>query len=116
MTKADPIKHTERTLAGFVAEKVADDSTFNRAALRSSLWFMVDRIAEKLTRGGTWIVQRGEPQWDLADAALERATEEGAPILLLGTTLLFIAYFERLAAVRKSFALPTGSRAMDTGG
>ena len=85
-------------------------------APRSSLWFMVDRIVEKLTMGGTWIVRGGEPQWNLADSALERSVKEGAPILLLGTTLLFMAYFERLAAKGESFALPPGSRAMDTGG
>jgi Acyl-protein synthetase, LuxE len=85
-------------------------------APRSSLWFMVDRIVEKLTAGGMWVVRGGEPQWDLADEALERAAKEAAPILLLGTTLLYMAYFERLAAKGKSFALPPGSRAMDTGG
>ena len=85
-------------------------------APRSSLWFMVDRIVEKLTTGGTWIVRGGEPDWNLADAVLERAMKEGAPVLLLGTSLLFMAYFERLAAKGKSFALHPGSRAMDTGG
>jgi acyl-protein synthetase LuxE len=85
-------------------------------APRSSLWFMVDRVVEKLTAGGTWIVRAGYPDWDLADAALERAEKGGTPILLLGTTLFFMAYFERLAAKGKMFSLPVGSRAMDTGG
>lgn len=85
-------------------------------APRSSLWFMVDRIVERLTTGGTWIVGGSDPDWGLADAVLERATKERAPILLLGTTLLFMAYFERLAAKGIRFGLPTGSRAMDTGG
>jgi len=227
MTKADPIRHLETTLAGFISGKVADESAFNRAALgsyrlqssavpaysgylrylgvnpsmtegwraippvptsafkthdlsaatagsetvtfetsgttisrpgrvrlsstalyetsllrsfgahlipdgaklpalvfgptraeapRSSLWFMADRIVENLTTGGTWVVRGGGPQWDLADQGLERSMKGGAPILLLGTTLLFMAYFERLAAKGRSFALPTGSRAMDTGG
>ena len=62
-------------------------------APRSSLWFMVDRIVEKLTTGGTWVVRGGEPQWGLADAAMERAAKEGKPTLL-----------------------PPSSRAMDTGG
>jgi hypothetical protein len=85
-------------------------------APRSSLWFMVDRIVEKLTTGGTWIVRGGDPHWDVADASLEQATKDGAPTLLLGTTLLFMAYFETLEAKGKKFALPPGSRAMDTGG
>ena len=83
---------------------------------RSSLWFMVDRIVERLTAGGTWIVRDGEPRWEIADAALEHAAAEGKPLLLLGTTLLYMAYLERLEGLRKSFALPSGSRAMDTGG
>ncbi|HYR69131.1 MAG TPA: hypothetical protein VER77_04565, partial [Candidatus Dormibacteraeota bacterium] len=85
-------------------------------APRSSLWFMADRIVEKLTTGEQWVVRRGEPDWDLADATLERAAKDGTPILLLGTTLLFAAYLERLAAKGRQVALPTGSRAMDTGG
>ncbi len=35
MTKADPIRHLETTLAGFISGKVADESAFNRAALGS---------------------------------------------------------------------------------
>ncbi|MGH3115499.1 MAG: hypothetical protein ACRDOP_18730, partial [Gaiellaceae bacterium] len=85
-------------------------------APRSSLWFMTDRIVEKLTTGGTWVVRRGEPDWDLGDATLERAAAAGAQVLILGTTLLFKAYFERLAAKGRKFALAPGSRAMDTGG
>jgi len=85
-------------------------------APRSSLWFMADRIVERLTSGGIWIVRGGEPDWEAADRALERATDRGMPVLLFGTTLLFMAYFERLSAAGRRFALPAGSRAMDTGG
>jgi hypothetical protein len=85
-------------------------------APRSSLWFMLDRVVERLTVGGIWIVREGEPRWDLADAALERAMKGGTPILLLGTTLLYMAYFQRLEARGKRYTLPKGSRAMDTGG
>jgi len=77
---------------------------------------MVDRIVEKLATGGTWIVRGGEPDWGLADTAMERVAKEGTPTLLLGTSLLFMAYFDRLAAKGGRFALPPGSRAMDTGG
>ncbi len=85
-------------------------------APRSSLWFMVDRIVEKLAAGGVWVVQGGEPRWEVADEALKRTAEEGRPLLLLGTTLLFMAYFERLGAKGVRLNLPPGSRAMDTGG
>jgi len=97
---------------------------------RSALWFMVDRAVAQFAAGGEWIVQSGEPRWETADAALARACRDGTPILLLGTTLLFMAYFERLArqasgvaagasgaeAAGRRFSLPSGSRAMDTGG
>jgi acyl-protein synthetase LuxE len=115
----------ERSLLGSFATHLLPDGARLPAIIfgptrteapRSSLWFMVDRIVEQLTPGGTWIVRGGEPQWDLADAALEQAIRDGAPILLLGTTLLFMAYFGRLAAKGQFFALPPGSRAMDTGG
>ncbi len=83
---------------------------------RSSLWFMADRVVRSLSTGGTWIIDHGEPRWDRADAEFARARREGSPVLLLGTTLLFHAYFERCAAKGLRFALPEGSRAMDTGG
>jgi hypothetical protein len=86
---------------------------------------MADRVARQLARPGRdadspprtlWIVRDGTPRWDLADQALGRAASQGTPLLLLGTTLLFMAYFERLAASGRRLALPDGSRAMDTGG
>jgi len=85
-------------------------------APRSSLWFMADRVVRELCSGGVWIVQNGEPRWDLADAELARAEEERRPILLLGTTLLFQAYLDRCDRKRVRFRLRAGSRAMDTGG
>jgi hypothetical protein len=85
-------------------------------APRSSLWFMVDRVVSELTSGGDWIVRDGEPRWEIADAALRKAAAGAQPVLLLGTTLLYMAYFEHLAAAGRRFALPPGSRAMDTGG
>jgi hypothetical protein len=88
-----------------------------REAPHSSLWFMVDRIVERLAAGGTWIVREGAPRWEVADEALGGAAKgRREPLLLLGTTLLFMAYFEHLAAHGRRFVLPPGSRAMDTGG
>ena len=85
-------------------------------APHSSLWFMADAVVSRLARGGTWIVRDGQPDWDLADRTLAEAEREGAPVLILGTTLLLMAYAERLAAATRAFALPPGSRLMDTGG
>jgi len=85
-------------------------------APRSSLWFMADHVARTLCPGATWIMEAGEPRWDRADEELSRAVSERRPVLLLGTTLLFHAYFARCEREGARFALPAGSRAMDTGG
>jgi hypothetical protein len=85
-------------------------------APHSSLWYMCDRAVSKLARSGVWIVHDGRPDWDLADRTLETAVSEGMPVLVLGTTLLLAAYGERLQASGRRFALPLGSRVMDTGG
>jgi hypothetical protein len=77
---------------------------------------MCDLVVSKLARDGVWIVTDGRPDWDLADRTLEAAVTEGTPILVLGTTLLLAAYGERLESASRRFALPSGSRAMDTGG
>ena len=49
-------------------------------------------------------------------AALEDAGAAGEPVLLLGTSLAFAAWLDELAAAGRRFALPDGSRLMDTGG
>ena len=85
-------------------------------APRSSLWFMADRIVERFVPAAVYVVRGGEPRWGEAEAVLQRAETRGEPVLLLGTTLLFMAYFEYLDGERRAISLPRGSRAMDTGG
>jgi hypothetical protein len=85
-------------------------------ARRSSLWYMADCVARRLSAGATHVVRAGEPRWDVADEALRRAASDGTPLLLFGTTLLFAAYLERCDARGVRHPLPAGSRAMDTGG
>ena len=85
-------------------------------APHSSLWYMVDHVVKKEAKSGAWLVRDGAPRWDLADEILSDAASSNQPVLLLGTTLLYMAYFERLASMDRRFALPPGSRAMDTGG
>ena len=85
-------------------------------APHSSLWYMVDHVVKKEAKSGAWLVRDGVPRWDLADEILSDAASSNQPVLLLGTTLLYMAYFERLASMDRRFALPPGSRAMDTGG
>ncbi len=85
-------------------------------APRSSLWFMADRVVRELCPGGTWIVDRGQPRWEHADRQFERALRDREPLLLLGTSLLYQAYFERCDREGVRFRLPPGSWVMDTGG
>jgi hypothetical protein len=85
-------------------------------APRSSLWFMADRIVRELCTGGAWVVDRGQPRWERADDEFQRAVREREPLLLIGTTLFFQAYFERCDREGIRHKLPPGSRAMDTGG
>ncbi|MGE5177810.1 MAG: hypothetical protein ACM3PF_01815 [Bacteroidota bacterium] len=85
-------------------------------APHSSLWFMVDRAVREFGLEASYIVQHGDPRWKAADDAIRLAMEKREPLLLLGTTLLFMAWFERLRILDRAFQLPAGSRAMDTGG
>jgi hypothetical protein len=85
-------------------------------APHSSLWFMAEKVVEKFATAAVSIVRGGEPRWSEADAVLERAERQGGPLLLLGTSLLFMAYFEHLERENRAFTLPSHSRAMDTGG
>ncbi len=48
--------------------------------------------------------------------ALEKATQDGAPVFILGTALALLECMEKLAQQRRKFKLPAGSRILDTGG
>jgi hypothetical protein len=49
-------------------------------------------------------------------AALRAAERSGRPVCMLGTSFAFVHWLDRLAARGERFALPPGSRLMDTGG
>jgi hypothetical protein len=49
-------------------------------------------------------------------AALEQAQADDAAVCLLGTSFAFVHWLDRLAARGERYALPEGSRLMDTGG
>ena len=85
-------------------------------APRSSLWFMIDTIVALFAPKAVTLVRDGEPRWSEADAVLQRAESCGEPLLLLGTSLFFMAYVDYLEREGRRFSLPPGSRAMDTGG
>lgn len=82
----------------------------------SSLAFMIGDVMDAFGEpgGGVFAGPAGLDHAGL-DAAVRRAAAEGAPVLLLGTTAAFIHWLDGLPAGTR-FALPTGSRLMDTGG
>ena len=49
-------------------------------------------------------------------AALEHAEADDVPVCLLGTSFAFVHWLDRAAARGERYALPAGSRVMDTGG
>ncbi len=49
-------------------------------------------------------------------AALDRAEDDGAPVLVIGTAFAFVHWLERASVERVRHRLPGGSRIMETGG
>ncbi len=86
-------------------------------APHSSLSWMMDVLVRKLgAPGSDYFIQRGLlDDWKLG-RALAAVQSRKMPVALLGTTLSFLAFFERCAKAGKTYPLPAGSRVMDTGG
>lgn len=80
----------------------------------SSLGFMLDDFARALGGEATWHVVGGTLDVAGVARACARAREEGAPALVLGTSFAFVHLLD--AAGTHDFALPEGSRVMQTGG
>jgi len=85
-------------------------------APRSSLTWMFDTVKRRLALTGDYFVQRGRLD-DLRLAyVLQRLQSQNQPVVLLGTTLAFLSLLEFCQSQKRSFALPPGSRLLDTGG
>jgi hypothetical protein len=83
----------------------------------SSLAFMVEDVCLHLGAEGTAVFADARGiDFDSLDRAAARAVETAQPVLLLGTSAAFIHWLDRLAQRDTRFALPPGSRLMDTGG
>ena len=82
----------------------------------SSLGWMLDDVREGLGAAGSiGVAGSGGIDWEALTAAVEEAADR--PVCVLGTTLSFAAWRERLAAHEASAVrLAPGSRLMDTGG
>lgn len=83
----------------------------------SSLAYWLDYVLARFGAPGSRFVM-GEDGLDLAGlvAALREAERAGQPVCLLGASFSFVHLFDALARDGLHFALPSGSRLMDTGG
>ncbi len=84
----------------------------------SSLGWMMDDLRTGFGSGdGASVASAAGIEWDLLDAEVRESVHAGRPLCLLGTTLGFAEWLERLQAGRSvSDRLPVGSVLMDTGG
>jgi hypothetical protein len=83
----------------------------------SSLSYMLTRFADRFGDGETtWALGGGRIDVSRIEAALARAEREGTPVALLGTSFAFVHADDALGATGRRFALPPGSRVMQTGG
>ena len=83
----------------------------------SSLSYMFGTaVAELGDAESGFDVQGGELRLGPLWAALERAAEQGVPVALCGTAFAWVHLLDAAAAEGRRFALPEGSRAMETGG
>jgi hypothetical protein len=81
----------------------------------SSLGYMLERFGEWFGRGeSAYVLRGGQLDGDRLARELRAAEREGEPLALLGTSFAFVHAEDALGAQR--FALPAGSRIMQTGG
>ncbi len=111
--------------AGFAAHLLPEGGTVRMLSLirppeeapDSSLSHMVGEVVRELgAEGSGYFV--GEAGIDPAGfgAALRRSEAEGAPVCVLGTSFAFVHWLDAAAESGARYALPPGSRVMDTGG
>lgn len=84
----------------------------------SSLSYMIGVVEEELAAdGGGWFV---DPDRGLLEKELARALtgfqDRSTPVLLVGTAFSFVHWLDAMKKDGRRFALPEGSRIMETGG
>lgn len=83
----------------------------------SSLGFMFDDLRGRAGADGATVASQNGVDWSLLDREIEAAARAAGPVCMLGTTVGFAAWLERLREGRSSArALPAGSVLVDTGG
>lgn len=85
-----------------------------REAPDSSLDYMLARFSEWFGSRATWAWRDGALDLDHFGEALRAAEASGRPLALLGTSFAFVHAEDGLG--KRRFALPEGSRVMQTGG
>ena len=83
----------------------------------SSLSQMVEWVMTELGGDGSqYFIDTTGVHLEAFTEAIARAQQEGTPVCILGLTSALVAFFDWCEANRQQFALPAGSRIMDTGG
>lgn len=85
-----------------------------REAPRSSLSYMLSRFEEWFGLSCLWAWRDGALDFDAIVLGLRTACAQGSPVALLGTSFAFVHAEDTFGSTR--FALPKGSRLMQTGG
>lgn len=122
----DPALYDASLRAGFRAHLLPDDARLPVLSLvprpealpDSSLSHMMGEVVRDFgAEGSGWFVDTdGGIAHDALRAALRRAEDEAAPVLVAGTAFAFVHWLDALAEAGERFRLPKGSRVMDTGG
>jgi hypothetical protein len=86
-------------------------------AADSSLGFMLEEVRLRLGGAGSRALAGATGiRWEELDESLADATAGGSPVVVLGTTIAFAAWSDRLASTGTGRSLAPGSLLMDTGG
>jgi len=116
-----PALYEASLLAHFRRRVVPDGTKLRILALvpppsdapHSSLAYMVQHLIDAIgSLGSASFIRDGELAFD----ALRNALAEDAPAILFGTAFAFVHLFDRCRADGLTFALPEGSRVIETGG
>ena len=83
----------------------------------SSLAFMISDVVDTFGAPGSRSLADADGlDYGALDEAVAGAVAEGVVVMLLGTSSAYIHWLDRMAEAGRRFALPPGSRLMDTGG
>lgn len=112
-------------LAGFDRALLADGARLRYLLLvpdprerpHSSLGFMMARVSEARGAGPTgWYLHDDALDVDAFTGDCAQACADGTPVCIAATAFAFVALLDALAGRELRFALPAGSRIMETGG